>query len=93
LPVEEIEAFGRLVGTTPKTYFRLGYGFTRQRNGAVAIHAAASVPTVLGSWKYEGGGAFHTNNDIFKFDKRELVGSAMLIRIFACSTSRRSAGC
>ena len=78
LPVEEIEAFGKLVGTTPKTYFRLGYGFTRQRNGAVAIHAAASVPTVLGSWKYEGGGAFHTNNDIFRFDKRELVGSAML---------------
>ncbi|MCV9997536.1 molybdopterin oxidoreductase family protein [Pararhizobium sp. YC-54] len=78
LPVDEIEAFGKLVGTTPKTYFRLGYGFTRQRNGAVAIHAAASVPTVLGSWKLEGGGAFHSNNDIFKFDKRELVGSVML---------------
>ena len=29
----DIEAFARLVGTTPKTYFRLGYGFTRQRNG------------------------------------------------------------
>lgn len=78
LPVEEIEAFAKLVGTTPKTYFRLGYGFTRQRNGAVAIHAAASIPTVLGSWKHEGGGAFHSNNDIFKFDKRELVGTAML---------------
>jgi anaerobic selenocysteine-containing dehydrogenase len=78
LPVEEIEAFAKLVGMTPKTYFRLGYGFTRQRNGAVAIHAAASIPTVLGSWKHEGGGAFHSNNDIFRFDKRELVGTAML---------------
>ncbi|MGF6253098.1 anaerobic selenocysteine-containing dehydrogenase [Ensifer sp. LBL] len=76
LSVEEIEAFARLVGTTPRTYFRLGYGFTRQRNGAVAIHAAASVATVLGSWKHEGGGAFHSNNDIFKLDKRELIGSA-----------------
>jgi anaerobic selenocysteine-containing dehydrogenase len=38
--VDEIEAFGKLVGTTKKTYFRLGYGFTRQRNGAVAMHAA-----------------------------------------------------
>ncbi|RVM91964.1 molybdopterin-dependent oxidoreductase, partial [Sinorhizobium meliloti] len=64
------------VGTTPRTYFRLGYGFTRQRNGSVAIHAAASVATVLGSWKHEGGGAFHSNNDIFRLDKRELVGSA-----------------
>ncbi|WP_034854212.1 molybdopterin-containing oxidoreductase family protein [Sinorhizobium sojae] len=77
LPVEEIEAFAKLVGTTQKTYFRLGYGFTRQRNGSVAIHAAASVATVLGSWKHEGGGAFHSNNDIFKIDKRELVGSAL----------------
>ncbi|MFQ6159304.1 molybdopterin-dependent oxidoreductase [Sinorhizobium meliloti] len=77
LSVEEIEAFARLVGTTPRTYFRLGYGFTRQRNGSVAIHAAASVATVLGSWKHEGGGAFHSNNDIFRLDKRELVGSAL----------------
>jgi len=76
LSVEEIEAFAKLVGTTPRTYFRLGYGFTRQRNGSVAIHAAASVATVLGSWKHEGGGAFHSNNDIFKLDKRELIGSA-----------------
>ncbi len=78
LSVEEIEAFAKLVGTTKKSYFRLGYGFTRQRNGAVAIHAAASVPTVLGSWQYEGGGAFHTNNDVFRFDKRELMGTAMV---------------
>ncbi|RVQ02967.1 molybdopterin-containing oxidoreductase family protein [Sinorhizobium meliloti] len=77
LSVEEIEAFARLVGTTPRTYFRLGYGFTRQRNGSVAIHAAASVATVLGSWKHEGGGAFHSNNDIFRLDKRELVGSTL----------------
>ncbi|WP_026187395.1 molybdopterin-dependent oxidoreductase [Ensifer sp. BR816] len=77
LSVEEIETFAKLVGTTPRTYFRLGYGFTRQRNGSVAIHAAASVATVLGSWKHEGGGAFHSNNDIFKLDKRELVGTAL----------------
>ena len=42
LTVAEIEAFARLVGTTPHTYFRLGYGFTRQRNGATAMHAALS---------------------------------------------------
>jgi len=64
LSVDEIEAFARLVGITKKTYFRLGYGFTRQRNGAVAMHAAASIATVLGSWQYEGGGAFHSNSDI-----------------------------
>ena len=77
LSVDEIEAFGKLVGTTKKTFFRLGYGFTRQRNGAVAMHAAASITTVLGSWRYEGGGAFHSNSDIFRMNNAELTGKSM----------------
>jgi anaerobic selenocysteine-containing dehydrogenase len=77
LSVDEIEAFAKLVGTTKKTFFRLGYGFTRQRNGAVAMHAAASIATVLGSWQYEGGGAFHSNSDIFRMNNAELTGKSM----------------
>jgi anaerobic selenocysteine-containing dehydrogenase len=76
LPVEEIEAFARLVGTTKKTFFRLGYGFARQRNGAVAMHAALSISTVLGSWQYEGGGAFHNNGEIFRLNKSQLMGTS-----------------
>ncbi|MGO1160727.1 molybdopterin oxidoreductase family protein [Brucella pseudogrignonensis] len=77
LSVEEIEAFAHLVGKTKRTYFRLGYGFTRQRNGAVNMHAAASIACVTGAFQYEGGGAFHSNAGIFKMDKREIEGSAM----------------
>jgi anaerobic selenocysteine-containing dehydrogenase len=77
LSVEEIEAFAALVGQTKKTFFRLGYGFTRQRNGAPAMHAATSIATVLGSWQYEGGGAFHNNGDVYRMDKSELMGTAM----------------
>ncbi|MGO4354020.1 molybdopterin-dependent oxidoreductase [Rhizobium sp. RAF36] len=77
LSVDEIEAFAALVGQTRKTFFRLGYGFTRQRNGAVAMHAAASIATVLGSWQYEGGGAFHSNSDIFRMNNAELTGKSM----------------
>ncbi|KQO75391.1 molybdopterin oxidoreductase family protein [Rhizobium sp. Leaf262] len=76
LSLEEIEAFAKLVGTTQKSFFRLGYGFARQRNGAVAMHAALSIATVLGSWQYEGGGAFHNNGDIFRLNKAELMGTA-----------------
>ncbi|WP_249116712.1 molybdopterin oxidoreductase family protein [Ciceribacter sp. L1K23] len=76
LSVDEIEAFARLVGTTKKTFFRLGYGFTRSRNGAVSMHAALSIATVLGSWQYEGGGAFHNNGEIFRLNKAELLGTA-----------------
>lgn len=74
LSVAEIEAFAKLVGTTPKTFFRLGYGFSRQRNGTHNMHAALCVPTVLGAWQHEGGGAFHTNGQIFHWDKTLIEG-------------------
>ncbi|MCI5077178.1 molybdopterin oxidoreductase family protein [Oricola sp.] len=76
LAVEDIEALARLVGTTKRTFFRLGYGLTRNRNGAVSMHAATCVPTVLGSWQHEGGGAFHNNGGIYRFDKDEITGTA-----------------
>lgn len=74
LAVDEIEAFARLVGTTQRTFWRLGYGFARQRNGAANMHAALSVSVVAGHWQHEGGGAFHSNSGIFKFDKTVLEG-------------------
>ena len=74
LSVEEIEAFARLVGTTKRTFFRLGYGFARQRNGSVNMHAALSIPAVTGGWQYEGGGAFHSNSGILKLNTELLEG-------------------
>ena len=65
LSVEEIEAFAHLVGQTKRSFFRLGYGFSRQRNGSVNMHAASCIAAVTGAWKYEGGGAFHNNGAIF----------------------------
>lgn len=78
LSVEEIEDFGKLLGTTARSYLRLGYGFTRQRNGAIAMHAATSIATVLGSWQYEGGGAFHNNGAIYEMDRGLIMGSDAL---------------
>jgi anaerobic selenocysteine-containing dehydrogenase len=74
LAAEEIEAFARLIGETPRTYFRLGYGFTRSRNGAVNMHAVTSIATVTGAWAHEGGGAFHNNGAIYHWDKTMIEG-------------------
>ena len=74
LTVAEIEAFARLCGTTPKTYYRLGYGFTRQHNGAHNMHAASCIASVTGAWLHEGGGAFHNNGAIYKWDKTLIEG-------------------
>lgn len=75
LSVAEIEAFARAIGTTKRTFLRLGYGFARQRNGVVAMHAAASIATVAGLWPHEGGGAFHNNGAIYHLDKTLIEGA------------------
>ena len=73
-PVETIEEFAALIGERKRAFFRLGYGFTRSRNGAVNMHAACSIATVIGAWQYEGGGAFHNNAAIYHWDKTLIEG-------------------
>lgn len=75
LSVEEIEAFAHLVGKTPRSFFRLGYGFSRQRNGSTAMHAALSIPAMTGAWQHRGGGAFHSNSGTWALDKSQLLGN------------------
>jgi anaerobic selenocysteine-containing dehydrogenase len=74
VPVAEIEAFAHAVGTTERTFFRLGYGFTRSRNGAAQMHAALCIPAVTGAWQYEGGGAFFNNAAIWRFNESIIEG-------------------
>ena len=73
-PADTIEAFARLIGERKRAYFRLGYGFTRSRNGAVNMHAASCIPAVTGAWQYEGGGAFHNNGAIYHWNKTMIEG-------------------
>ena len=70
----EIESFARLIGTTDRTYMRIGYGFSRSRNGAANVHAAVSVATVGGKWQHRGGGAFYSNRDVYHWDKTLIEG-------------------
>ena len=74
LGVDEIEAFARLIGENKRTFLRLGYGFSRSRNGAVNMHAALCIAAVTGAWQYEGGGAFHNNGAIYHWDKTLIEG-------------------
>jgi anaerobic selenocysteine-containing dehydrogenase len=73
-PVETIEEFAALIGARKRAFFRLGYGFSRSRNGAANMHAASCIPAVTGAWQLEGGGAFHINADIYNLDKTLIEG-------------------
>jgi len=75
LAVEEIEAFAKLVGEHRRSFFRLGYGFTRSRNGAVSMHAASCIPVVTGAWREMGGGCFFTSASIYGIDLTLIEGS------------------
>ncbi|WP_341988369.1 molybdopterin oxidoreductase family protein [Azorhizobium sp. AG788] len=78
LNVEEIEAFAKLVGETPRSFFRLGYGLSRSRNGAVNMHAISAIPVISGAWQHEGGGAFHSNSGIYRTRKTLIEGLDIL---------------
>ena len=83
VPVAEIEAFARAVGETKRTFFRLGYGFTRSRNGAAQMHAAICIPAVTGAWQYEGGGAFFNNYALWHFNESIIEGHDALDQQYA----------
>lgn len=74
LPVAAIEDFARLYLTTERAYIRVGYGFSRLRNGAANLHAVSCLPTVTGKWVHEGGGAFWNNRHIYHWDKTLIEG-------------------
>jgi anaerobic selenocysteine-containing dehydrogenase len=74
VPAAEIVAFARLFGRTERTFLRVGYGFSRSRNGAAQVHAATCLPAITGAWKHRGGGALYSNSAIYPWDKTMIEG-------------------
>ncbi len=70
LSIEQIEQFAKLYGSTRKSYIRMGYGFSRSRNGAVNMHAVSCLPAVTGAWSVEGGGALYSLSPLAKVDMK-----------------------
>jgi anaerobic selenocysteine-containing dehydrogenase len=70
----EIIDFARLYGRTRRSYIRVGYGFSRSRNGAVQMFAVTCLPAVTGAWQYEGGGAHYSNHGMLPLDLTLIEG-------------------
>jgi anaerobic selenocysteine-containing dehydrogenase len=77
IPVDEIEAFARLYGNTPRSFIRVGYGFSRSRNGAASLHAVSCLPALTGAWLHRGGGAHYSNGAIYHIDNTLITGADM----------------
>jgi anaerobic selenocysteine-containing dehydrogenase len=74
VPEARIIEFARLYGRTKRSFVRLGYGFSRSRNGAAQMHAATCLPAVTGAWQYRGGGALYGSKTIYPLDKTLIEG-------------------
>jgi anaerobic selenocysteine-containing dehydrogenase len=69
VPVERIEEFARLYGATQRSFIRVGYGFSRSRNGSAQLHAVTCLPAITGAWQYQGGGALYAGGALYGLNK------------------------
>src|SRR6516162_2773777 len=74
LSEDEITGFARLYGSTKRSYIRVGYGFSRSRNGAAQLFAVTCLPAVTGAWAHEGGGALYSNLGLVPLDATLIEG-------------------
>ncbi len=69
-----IEAFAALYGATKRSWLKIGYGFSRSRNGSANVHAASCLPAVTGAWRHRGGGAAASLSASFVIDTTLIEG-------------------
>jgi len=74
IPAADIEAFAAQYGRTKRSFIRVGYGFSRSRNGSAMVHAVACLPAVTGAWQYEGGGALWGQGKTYDLDMTMIKG-------------------
>ena len=75
LPAETIVDFARLYGSTKRSFIRVGYGFSRSRNGAARVHAVSCLPAVSGAWQAPSGGFLAATGGVFHIDRTLIEGS------------------
>ena len=63
-----------MYGAAQRPFIRVGYGFTRSRNGAFRTHAVSCLPAVSGAWRRQGGGFLAASGGVFRVDKTLIEG-------------------
>ncbi len=74
VPVAKIEALAADYGAIERSIIRMGYGFSRSRNGASSLHAVSCLPAVRGAWKNPGAGLYGSTGDNFTIDISLITG-------------------
>ncbi len=72
--VEAIAELADRLAESDPALVRCGWGPERNRNGAQAIAAVLSIPSLLGKFGVRGGGYTLSNNGAVKFDRDAIIG-------------------
>ncbi|HEY7607993.1 MAG TPA: molybdopterin oxidoreductase family protein [Alphaproteobacteria bacterium] len=78
VPAARIAEFARTYGRSQAAFLRIGYGFTRSRNGAASMHAVSALAVVGGKWKVKGGGALYSQSGGYGLDTTLIDGLDLL---------------
>lgn len=79
LDAETIRRLAREYATTQPSFIRIGMGLQRHSNGGLAVRTIACLPSLVGSWRYRGGGALYSNSGAFPFDAQALERPDLVI--------------
>jgi len=74
IPAATIVDFARRYGRAQTSFIRAHHGFSRQRNGAVNMHAVVCLPSITGAWLKRGGGAIYGQTGLYPLDRTLIEG-------------------
>lgn len=72
LPAAQIVELARAYATTQPAAIRINYGMQRHAGGGMAVRTVATLPAVVGAWRYPAGGILLSTSGTFKLNMAAL---------------------
>jgi anaerobic selenocysteine-containing dehydrogenase len=74
IPLDRLRPMIEELVKAKSSYFKVGYGMTRNEGGGNACRAIALLPALLGSWKHLGGGGGISTSGAFQLNRNRVTG-------------------
>lgn len=72
IPEATIERITHEYAANAPAFIRVNYGLQRHSGGGMAVRNIFCLPSLIGSWRYPGGGAVLSTSGFFKYDSAAL---------------------
>jgi anaerobic selenocysteine-containing dehydrogenase len=72
VPVEDVKRLAREYATSQPSFIRIGNGIQHHDNGGMCVRNIACLPTLVGAWRFHGGGAMKSNRGYAAMNERAI---------------------